>query len=96
MDPREIPRDGAGHPLPPPVPGGMVDRSARSTWERYWRSSPDGTLLSLPKVPYSPACESGFDASRHGYYLINGALHYKHPTLGTCRASGVDQFPVVD
>ena len=92
----KIPRDTLGCPLPPPVPSGMVDRSARGSWEWYWRTSPDGTLLSRQWAPYAPAPECGFDPRVHGYCLINGALHYKHPNGVTYRATGVDRFPVTE
>ena len=95
MGPRGIPVDTLGHPLPPPVPSGMVDRSPRSSWAHYWRSSPDGTLLSLPKTPWAPTQDSSFDPRVHGYCLLNGALHYKHPNGVTYRAAGVDAFPPV-
>lgn len=95
MDASSVPLDTLGHPLPSPCPSGAVDRSLPSSWRDYWRQSPDGTLVSHPKPPFGPRAEPS-DEGRYGYFLVNGALRFKHPNGVTYAATGVDSFPPIE
>ena len=88
-----LPLDTRGHPLPPPCPSGLVDRSSPGSWASFWEQSPDGSLLSHPRPPWGPRYEASPDEGRFGYFLVNGALRFKHPNGLTYAATGVDAFP---
>ena len=59
-------------------------------WNEYFRRHPSG---HTEKPKGRPIKDAKWDPSKHGYYLVRGALRFKHPNGHMYDATGVDVFP---
>ena len=73
-------------------------RLSEDFWERYLAMNPKGhgeLRVGDYNSTYERPARGAWDDSKHGYFMINGSLRYKHPNGVTYAATGVDTFPPV-
>ena len=89
-----VPTDARGHAMPPPCPSGFVDPLPPCMWNGYWKRS-DGTepTNTAAHVAFWDKPSGRWQERLHGYFLVKGALCYKHPDGMVYAARGVDEFP---